>query len=715
MSQWQGSHHQLAMQEAGPTSVLGDFSDTTFTASGVTSRFFTSNGKYFVNTDGPNGDLADYQIRYTFGVTPLQQYLIEFPDGRIQALSIAWDTRAASDGGQRWFHLYPNEQIDHTDELHWTRPQQNWNSMCADCHSTNVRKGYSAETDTFATTWSEVSVGCEACHGPAEKHLSWAAAPVEQQPEISNFGLDRLLDETSGIVWQPDAVTGTARRSQPNSSRQEIEICAACHSRRGIIKEGASQSAQFLDHYMPALLSAGLYYDDGQIRDEVYVWGSFLQSRMHAAGVTCSNCHEPHSQDLRADANAVCGQCHQPVKFASTEHHRHAENSTGAACVNCHMPETTYMVVDPRRDHSMRIPRPDLSVVSGAPNACTQCHLDRDTEWAARIFADWYPTPKEPFQNWGSIFAQARAGDPRSAPELVSLIQSSIAPDIARATAVVELAPYLDAETAVALQSALNDDSPLVRIAASRAVSNIPPSARLPYLAHMLQDDLLAVRSDAARSVAGVSQTQMNAAGAKLVDTAVAEYIETQQLNADRPQSQVNLGNLYLQLGESDAAERHYRAAIALEVDFVPAYINLADLYRGLNRDEDAVGVLRQGIVRRPDAAALQHALGLAMVRQGDAESALQALEIAARADPATARYSYVYGVALNSMGKRAQAITELQQAVDRSPNDRQVLFALAAFNRDAGNLDAARKWASRLRQLDPGEPAVQELWQSLR
>ena len=320
------------------------------------------------------------RIKYTFGVSPLQQYLVEFPDGRLQALPIAWDTRPMEQGGQRWFHLYPEEQITHDDELHWTRAAQNWNFMCADCHSTGVRKNYDPVADRFETQWAEIDVACEACHGPASRHLAWAEAKEAGKPwdEDENKGLTVRLDERRDITWTVDPATGNAVRSKPRTSERELEVCAQCHARRGQIAEDYVPGKPFLDDYRPALLEPPLYYADGQQRGEVYKWGSFLQSKMYAKGVTCSDCHEPHSGKLRASGNAVCTGCHLQGKYDTAEHHHHPPGSAGAACAACHMPTTTYMVIDPRHDHSLRVPRPDLSVEFGTPNPCTGCHTDRD-------------------------------------------------------------------------------------------------------------------------------------------------------------------------------------------------------------------------------------------------------------------------------------------------------------------------------------------------
>ena len=385
---WQGSHHALAMQRATETVVLGDFANARFEHLGAVTTFSRSGDKFTVNTAGPDGALHDYEIAYTFGVYPLQQYLIAFPGGRYQALGIAWDSRPKDQGGQRWFQLYPGQQLKPGDPLHWTGRDQTWNYQCADCHSTDLQKNFNLAADTYATTWTDLDVACEACHGPGSRHVAWTkaqAAGGSYPPgtDAARMGLTNWLKPTDTGHWEMNPETGIARRTEKLAST-ELETCAACHSRRKVIAKSPRPGEPFLDGYLPALLEPGLYHADGQIDGEVYEYGSFLQSRMHAAGVTCSNCHDPHSAKLRAEGNGLCAQCHLPARFDAREHHHHEPGSAGAQCVNCHMPTKTYMVVDARRDHSIRVPRPDLSISLGTPNACSQCHGDRPARWARR-------------------------------------------------------------------------------------------------------------------------------------------------------------------------------------------------------------------------------------------------------------------------------------------------------------------------------------------
>jgi len=379
---WRGSHHDLAMQDATAETVLGDFADASFAADGVTTTFFRRDERFWIRTPGRDGRQTELALPYTFGVDPLQQYLVALPDGRLQAFGVAWDSRPAAAGGQRWFDLYPGDRLEPGDPLHWTGRDQTWNHMCAECHSTGLRKGYQADEDRYRTTWSEIDVACEACHGPGSRHVSWARAEAGARPGAGGGDPERglavrLRDAVPG-QWIMDLETGIAKRSPPRARDTQIEVCARCHSRRATLTESYRHGGSLLDTHAPALLDAALYFADGQIREEVFEWGSFLQSRMHRAGVTCSDCHDPHSLAVRGEGNAACAGCHLPSRFDAVEHHRHRPGTRGAACVECHMPAREYMVVDRRRDHSLRVPRPDLATALGAPDACTACHRDRD-------------------------------------------------------------------------------------------------------------------------------------------------------------------------------------------------------------------------------------------------------------------------------------------------------------------------------------------------
>jgi len=688
------------MQPASEDTVLGDFDSASLTHFGVTSSFFRKDETFMVRTEGTNGKSQDYPVKYTFGVEPLQQYLIEFPGGRLQALSLAWDTRSEENGGQRWFHLYPDEKITPDDELHWTQPSQNWNSMCAECHSTHLEKNYDPNTRTLSTTWSEIDVSCEACHGPGSDHVNWAERKPGWEKLEASKGLMLLLDERKGIQWTMNMETGNAVRSQPRGGGKEIELCARCHSRRSPLSANYTHGEPLLDHYRPRLLDEGMYYADGQIDDEVYVYGSFLQSKMYHAGVTCSDCHEPHSLSLRVLGNGVCLQCHRADKYDEKTHHFHKPGSKGGNCAECHMPPKTYMVVDPRHDHSMRIPRPKLSVKLGTPNACNNCHEDKEPEWAAKQIDAWYGHSPAGFQAYAPALNAARDQAPDAGAELAALIRGTETPAIARATALTLFEPYLNSSTLDVLQTGLMDENPMVREAATTLLDAAPPDIRVPLAFPLLSDPVRAVRIEAASVLATIPGGELTADQQALLEKGFQEYVAAQQAMAERPEAQTNLGNFYVARGEFDRAVSAYKTATEVNPGYVPAYVNLADLYRLHGKETKAEKVLRRATLVVPTSADAHHALGLSLVRQKRTDEAVEALKLASTLNPNSARYVYVYAVALNSTGKPEQAIMVLQGAHNAHPNNVDILNALVAFHRDAGNQTAERRYAEKLQAV---------------
>ncbi len=456
--------------------------------------------------------------------------------------------------------------------------------MCAECHSTDLQKKYDSQSDTFDTSWSEIDVSCEACHGPASEHVKWSEKK-QGWKEIKNKGLNVVFDERKDVHWALDPKTGNALRSQPRDTEKEIEVCAQCHSRRSAISDDYQPGESFSDHYMPRLLDEGMYFSDGQIQDEVYVYGSFLQSKMYSKGVTCSDCHEPHSLQLRQEANGVCLQCHTAEKFDSKKHHFHEMGTRGASCAECHMPPRDYMVVDPRHDHSIRIPRPDLSVSLNTPNACNQCHQDESPEWAAKQVVQWYGKSPVGHQSFAAALDAGRSGKSNAGKLLATTIRDVDTPDISRATAVSIITPYLDQTNVDVLQRGLQDENAMVRLASVSALEGLPQAMLVQLAFPLLNDPVKMVRIEAARLLAPVPVGELEGEQLSIYTNASNEYIDSQQVNADRPEAQLNLGNFYLAKNQLEKAEAAYNKAIKLDDAFVPAYINLADLYRVKNSD----------------------------------------------------------------------------------------------------------------------------------
>lgn len=700
-----GSHHDRAMQPANAQTVAANFDNTDFTyTDGVTSRFFKKDGAFFVRTDGPDGQMHEYRIAYTFGTFPLQQYLIEFPDGRLQALSICWDTRPKSAGGQRWFHLYPNEKVDFRDALHWTGPAQNWNYMCAECHSTHVEKNYHAEQNRFQTRWSAVNVSCEACHGPGARHVEWGRRAKEGRTDADpQKGLVVDLAPRGG-TFAFEGTAAIAHLTRPRDTHAQV-VCARCHARRTLISDAYRQDQPLAQTHIMALLDDGLYYADGQILDEVFEYGSFLQSRMHERGVICTDCHDAHSGRLRADGNAVCATCHRPGHYDTPAHYRHKPGTDAARCVRCHMPARTYMVVHQRHDHSFRVPRPDLSVTLGTPNTCAdaECHNDRSAQWAADAVIRWYGPTRWRGPRYAAALAagrQYRAGGDRL---LADVIGDRSFPAIVRATALSLLEHFPTARWRDPIERSLQDPDPLVRRAAVSLLSAWEPPRRWQVGGPLLSDPIRTVRLEAVNALAdAVSAVSLTPDQRSVFERAVADYREAQAYNADRAEAWLNLGALEVRLGNDQAAEAAYQRAIRLQPSFIPSYVNLADLYREQKRDDAGERVLRQA----PAGADVHFALGLLLVRQNRLAEALDELAKAAAERADSPRYAYVYAVALDSVGQSGKAMAVLQQAQARFTGDTDILAALAEFSSKAGDREAADRWARKLRDLAPAEAA---------
>ena len=671
---WEHSHHALAMQLPTAASVLGDFGDLTVrTASTGITRFRQRDGRYWIHTAGPDGGAADYDVRFTFGVDPLQQYLLALPGGRLQAFTLAWDTQR-----RRWYELNPDADATPRDALHWTGASYNWNYMCADCHSTGVRKNYDASTATFGTTYTAVNVTCEACHDP----------------------------HSPGTV-----------RNAGRTAAVEIDTCARCHARRATIASDAGPRAPLLDTYVPALIEAPLYHDDGQIRDEVYEYGSFLQSRMHARGVRCSDCHEPHSLRTHSNGNALCTACHNATApalrhavdtgglkrfdYDSARHHFHAPGTPGSQCVDCHMPTRTYMGIDARHDHSLRIPRPDLAVRLGTPNACGACHANQGPAWAADAIARWYGPARRSEHIWGEdLWAGARR-EPGALRALQSLLRDAATPAIVRASALARLLDFPGEAALRVFTAHLTATEPLVRLQAVTGLELLVPAERVGHLVPLLSDPIRAVRIEAARLLAVVPIVRFAPADAAALRRALEEYIAAQTTNADRPEAHLNLGNLHADQGDTQRAAQAYDAALRLDARFVPAWANRADLEAAGGELDRAERTLRTALRRVPEAAQLHHALGLVLIRQRRGSAALEALREATRLAPDEPRFAYVYGVALYDGVGAARGRAVLDAALTRFPNDRDLLQAVAAYAQAAGDAPAAQRHLQRLHSIE--------------
>jgi predicted CXXCH cytochrome family protein len=691
---WLDSHHERAMDHASVDTVLGDFNDTTFSHFDEHWRFFREGETYKVGVRTGEGEESVYPVEYTFGVTPLQQYLVPFPGGRYQCVPVSWDVEK-----KRWYHLYPDEALREGDPIHWTGRLQNWNYMCAECHSTNVQKGFDDTANTFNTTFSDINVGCQACHGPGSTHLEWSATKeLAESPGYNEYGL--VVDYKG------------------QDSAYQVDQCARCHSRRAPAQAEDAHGRAFLDNFQLSTLQENLYFPDGQIQDEVYVYGSFVQSRMYHGGVRCTDCHDPHSARLLMPGNDLCVRCHQDVRlpqfptlepgiYDDRSHHFHEPGTPGAQCVNCHMPDRVYMGIDARRDHSFRVPRPDLSQLLGTPNACNQCHEDKDAAWAEEAMVGWYGEKSpEARGHFATAIAAGRRGDRNAEASLVALTKDAKVPAIVRATAMELLQGYGGEAAGGALLTGLKDENALVRVQALGGMDRLPPEVRGEVLGPLVMDPMASVRIGAARLLAGAPGLP-NATRAAL-SNAKAEYEALQKSIGDQPEAHLNLALICTAEGNLEAAEAAYRKAITRDAQFIPARVNLANLLNGQGRNDEAEHLLMEAIGLAPNEGELQYSMGLLLAEGGRLEEAVVYMKRASELMPERGRVFYNYGLLLQHLEKRVAAEAAMKRSHELSPEDGGVLQALVILYSQDGRWDAAKPYARALLALEPDNPQLQ-------
>lgn len=684
---WLKSDHFRAMQEPADSTVLGDFNNAVFTADGVTSRFFKKDGRFFINTQGEDGINHDYEVAYTFGHYPLQQYLVAFPGGRLQATRVSWDSRA-----RKWFNQYNGESIHAHDWLHWTGNGQNWNTMCATCHSTNLNKNYSFNTDTYNTTWDEINVSCETCHGPGSAHIAYVKSGEYKDGKkgVSNAGLDYG--------------NGTNPTEQLNS-------CAPCHARMTELSGSGKPSGELLDKMIPQVISNELYFADGQIRDEVYEYGSFAQSKMFHNNVRCSSCHNAHSGKVKESGNKLCLSCHKP-EYDSKEHHFHGENSEATQCVNCHMVTKTFMGNDHRRDHSFRVPRPDQSVVYGTPNACTNCHTDKPSKWAANVVNKWYG-PERAYHFSDDLLPGSLLND-KSEGHLVRLLQDTLQPAIARATAVYYLGSIQTSSSAKAILEALSDRNAKIRHQCLRALQNFPAQVWREQAVKGLRDHVLAVRIAAAALYHHLPPGELPTRAANDYARADAENRKYLSRHTDFAVGNVMLADYEMQSGEHLQAIEHYIRGLKRDSLMNYARFNLATALNIVGQNDKALSVLNEAKAIDPKNDRTYYSLGLLYYELGNMEMARQSFEKGVKLNSQNPSLYYNYGLLLQGMGRVADGERTLLQGYSISPGDPEINYALAVLYYQQGKRERSVHHAKILKQSGSGVPEYQDLLRGL-
>lgn len=675
-SDWQGSHHDLAMEIADSTSVLGNFNNSRFTHKSIKSQFFKKDGDFYVNTEGQDGNYKDFKIEYTFGVTPLQQYLIKFPNGEYQCLTSAWDSEK-----NKWFSLNSDVDINHGDWLHWTGGAMSWNTMCADCHSTNLQKNYDQKTDTYKTTFSEIDVSCEACHGPSSEHVSYYKNPNENIPPPT------LYMDTS------------------TSSKELVDKCARCHSRRSQITKGFDNKGGFLDHYSPSLLVDPLYELDGQIRDEVYVYGSFVQSKMYHNGVSCKDCHDVHSLKLKKKGNDLCLNCHTP-NYNETSHHFHPKGSESAQCINCHMPGKIYMGNDFRRDHSFRVPRPDQTVAYGVPNACNGCHTDKSPEWANKAIESRFG--KDRADHFSDHLLKGYHGD-ISAFEV--LMSNTNYPDIARATGLNQYVNQpISQQQVIDLTKYLNDSSAIMRNETIQSLERIQFKELASNIEPLLKDSLRIVRISAAQYF---NMLGIDLSSKEEYKLATKEFLERLNSNADFPAGQHQIGLYYQAKGKNELAINAYEKALAIDGYNNRSRMNLALMYYHNGRIEDAEKLYLKVVEQEPEFSYSYYMLGLLYNETGNFDKALKYLGKSTNKTPSNINSFYNYALMLQKNGDNKESLTAINQGLSIFPFNERLLYIKLLGEVNTADKNALNT-CNQLLQIAPNNQNYQQIFGQL-
>lgn len=702
---WAGSHHDLAMDIATGKTVLGNFDNYEYNHNGLIHRMFRKDGKFYINTRGPGGEFSDFQITHTFGYTPLQQYLVPFEGGRMQCLPIAWDTEK-----KKWFHLgdtvYSGQDIQPDNWLYWTNQAQNWNGMCADCHSTNLKKNYDPATNTFNTTWSEIDVSCEACHGPASDHIEWANLPGGSRPADVNTGL---------IV-----------RTRDLDNREMLNVCARCHSRRSIMGDYEDNNEDMLNYMIPQLITQPLYHADGQILDEDYEYGSFTQSKMFEKAVKCSDCHDVHSVRTLNDDNQLCLKCHRQDLYDTPRHHFHKpedENSavplmnkgkpeykrgTGAQCVNCHMVGRFYMGNDYRRDHSFRNPRPDLTLSIGTPNACNDCHTDKSAAWSQGFMEKWYGTKNRP--HYGETFAAAHRGDPSAVSGLVMFAGNELVPLMVRATSVALLGNYNDSIGNKTIEKALSDPASLVRHSAVMSYHPVDAGSFEKMMLPLLNDPVRGIRAEAAIRLSQVPENMLSDPAKKALKSALKEYRDINLYVADFAGGRFNLGIMYANAGNLVMAAKSYEEALKIDGLFNRAKVNLATVYNQQGKNIEAEKLLRQVLVENPEIEDINYSLALLLAEMQQVEESRKYFLKAAALIPENPRILYNLALLENAQGNYNQAEKYLLGALSKEPDNFDFLYAACTFYLERKQSARAAIYAKRIMEKYPDNPAGRQL-----
>ena len=687
---WMDSNHGLAEREFTMTMDEKAFSpkQTLVHGKDTSETFLDADGFAKILTRGLGNQRRAYPVVRIIGNDPLRQFLIPAPGGRLQTCDVSYDPHK-----NELFDVYGEEERNPGDWGAWTGQGMNWNAMCAACHNTRLRKNYEPTTNSYHTKMAEMSVGCEACHGPMKDHVAWHKNPP---PGVSKEAKDPTIKR--------------------QSRDQMLDTCAACHARRSEITGDLIPGESFFDHFSLTLTDqTDTYHPDGQVRDENYEFASFISSRMGHVGIRCVDCHEPHSGKRLIPGNLLCMRCHgggtQPPATVvdPATHGHHAQGSVGNDCTSCHMPVTHYMQRHPRHDHGFTIPDPLLTVESGIPNACNRCHTDKDAQWALKAANEWYGEKlNRPTRARAQLIARARRGDATARDGLIQLLKTE--PIAAwKATACHLLERWaMDPQTTHALLGQLADSSPLIREAATRSLVHSVRQQNETVrkaLQPLLEDPVRSVRVAAAWAL--VDKLDLNSKAGR-------ELVHMLDLNSDQPTGRMQLSQFAFLRGDTTAAIQQIRKAIEWDPNSPPFHHDLAILLSTTGDSQGAIKALENAIRLAPEDPEYHFKLALAWNEAGNLRESITALEKTVQLDPANARAWYNLGLALSGINQPQEAVAALLKGESADPSDAAIPYARATILARFGRRQEALAAATRALQLRQDFPEAIQLIQSL-
>lgn len=609
---------------------VGEFKD----AAGRAYKVSLEDGTFFLSEMNADGDYMPAVVKAVIGKTPLQQPLVEGPRGRWQAHAMAWDIDK-----KEWFNVFGDEERLVGEWGHWSGQGMNWNSNCAWCHTTEYEKNYDPATDSYASTWTHQGISCISCHSDMETHVASAGDAGYTFPETSEM-------------------------------RVMMENCASCHSRRVELSNGSFKSGEaFEDHYRLLLYDhPTAYFPDGKANEENFVWGSFMHSKMGHAGVSCMDCHDPHSATLKlpADNNATCIQCHSTGNLGASivdlaTHSRHAAGSAGDSCVACHMPERPYMARDPRRDHGFTIPDPYMSKTFGAPDSCSGCHQEMDSDELLASFDEWFGTSDRvvDLRERAHLLTDTWAGNTDSPEELIKRLEAEENHYWqASWLRLLRNFTHLDEVGEIALKYSKSEHA-LVRDAAVLLLGS--RSDGLEPVRAALEDPKLVVRMQAADTLADSSY---------LTAALRAEYDNYLLSNADRPSGALRLASQAAAENKPELVKRYAELAISFDRKNAPIRYDVSILYDRVGFSAEALQHLRVASTYAPNSGLYPYSMGLLLAGQGDMPAAIEQMQKALKLEPEQHRWWFNLSVVQTRLGDVSAARLSLGSALELAPTE---------------------------------------------